>query len=449
MKNKEDGKIQEIKQTRYCLYARKSSESDERQAMSIESQINEMRTLAEREYLFIKEIRQESHSAKSSGLRPVFNQLLIDIRAGEFDAILTWAPDRLSRNAGDLGTLVDLMDQGKLHTIRTFSQSFSNNPNEKFLLMILCSQAKLENDNRGINVKRGMKAKCEAGFRPNMAPLGYLNVMNYNRISYVEIDNERAPIIRQMFHRAGEEGHSGKTIKKWLDRIGFTTRTGKLIALSKVYKSLKNPFYYGEFEFGGKIYKGKHEPLITKELFTKVQLQLVAPDKEWNKKVFPFRSLCYCGTCGGRVTAEEKYKTNKSGGVRKYIYYHCGRHIDYDCDEAYINEEDLIQQLIIHIDEIKLHEVELARYLKQDIDKFHRLRNEVLNQEIISGKLIELDYEAFNHVNKDMAKEYLIYVLKFGTAEERLKVMSAIKTRFILHNKELRIKHIDNGDSNE
>lgn len=96
--------------------------------------------------------------------------------------------------------------------------------------------------------------------------------------------------------------------------------------------------------------------------------------------------------------------------------------------------------MVIHIDEIKLHEVELAQYLKQDIDKFHRLRNEVLNQEIISGKLIELDYEAFNHVNKDMVKEYLIYILKFGTAEERLKVMSAIKTRFILHNKELTIK---------
>jgi len=60
------------------------------------------------------------------------------------------------------------MDQGKLKTIRTFSQSFSNNPNEKFLLMILCSQAKLENDNRGINVKRGLRAKCEAGWRPNM-----------------------------------------------------------------------------------------------------------------------------------------------------------------------------------------------------------------------------------------------------------------------------------------
>lgn len=440
MKNKEDGKIQEIKQIRFCLYARKSSESDERQAMSIESQINEMKILAERESLFIKEVRQESHSAKSSGLRPVFNQLLIDIRAGEFDAILTWAPDRLSRNAGDLGTLVDLMDQGKLRTIRTFSQSFSDNPNEKFLLMILCSQAKLENDNRGINVRRGMRAKCEAGWRPNIAPLGYLNVMNYNRISYVEIDKDRAPIIKQMFTRVAEEKHSGRTLKRWLDRIKFTTRSGKQIALSKVYGILKNTFYYGEFEFGGKIYKGSHEPLITKAIFDKVQKQLMVPEKEWHKKIFPFRSLCTCGSCGERITAEEKYKRYKYGRFKKYVYYHCGRHIDYDCDEPYITEEDLIDQLVLHIDEIKLHETELIRYLREDIDKFHRLRSEVLNQEIMSGKLVELEYDAFDHADKDMVKEYLLYILKHGTAEERIKVLSAVKTRFILHNKELTIQ---------
>lgn len=58
----------------YCLYARKSSESDERQAMSIDSQIKEMQTLAEREELFIKEIREESHSAKTSLSRPVLTR---------------------------------------------------------------------------------------------------------------------------------------------------------------------------------------------------------------------------------------------------------------------------------------------------------------------------------------------------------------------------------------
>lgn len=147
----------------YCLYARKSSEDDKRQAMSIDSQIKEMTDLASREGFIIKEIRRESHSAKESGQRPVFKKLLEDILDGMFTGILSWAPDRLSRNAGDLGMVVDLMDQGKLQQIKTFSQSFSNNPNEKFLLMILCSQAKLENDQKGINVKRGIRAKYNMG----------------------------------------------------------------------------------------------------------------------------------------------------------------------------------------------------------------------------------------------------------------------------------------------
>jgi DNA invertase Pin-like site-specific DNA recombinase len=81
--------------------------------MSIESQVDEMTKIAERDGFKIKEIKRESHSAKSSGSRPVFVELLQDLRKGKFNAILTWAPDRLSRNAGDLGSVVDLMDQGK------------------------------------------------------------------------------------------------------------------------------------------------------------------------------------------------------------------------------------------------------------------------------------------------------------------------------------------------
>ena len=73
MDKPKDGKIREIEQVKYCLYARKSTESDERQAMSIDSQIKEMTDLANRDGLIIKEVRQESHSAKSSGLRPVFS----------------------------------------------------------------------------------------------------------------------------------------------------------------------------------------------------------------------------------------------------------------------------------------------------------------------------------------------------------------------------------------
>src|SRR3989344_848358 len=111
---------------KYCLYARKSSESDEQQALSIDSQAKEMLQMAQRDGLDVVEIKRESHSAKSTGQRPVFNELIADLKAGKFNAILAWHPDRLSRNAGDLGAIVDLMDEGRLIEVRTFGQKFTN-----------------------------------------------------------------------------------------------------------------------------------------------------------------------------------------------------------------------------------------------------------------------------------------------------------------------------------
>ena len=196
------------KPVKYCLYARKSTESEERQVLSIDSQVNEMLQLAEKDNLEIVEIKRESHSAKETLQRPVFNELLDDIRLNKFNGIITWAPDRLSRNAGDLGAIVDLMDQGKLQTIRTHGQIFTNNPNEKFLLMILGSQAKLENDHRGINVKRGLRARCERGLWPTVAPLGYLNQKRMDKKGVVIVDPQRAPVIKKMFEKVAYEKYS-------------------------------------------------------------------------------------------------------------------------------------------------------------------------------------------------------------------------------------------------
>lgn len=425
----------------YCLYARKSTEDDERQAMSIDSQIKEMNDMAVRDGLFIKEIRRESHSAKQSGQRPVFAKLLEDIRSGLFNGILTWAPDRLSRNAGDLGILVDLMDQEKLAQIRTFSQSFSNNPNEKFLLMILCSQAKLENDNRGVNVKRGIRAKCNMGWRPAIAPLGYLNVLGNPADGKLIIpDPERAFIVKQIFEKVGNQGQSGRTIKRWLDRIEFRTKNDKPLALSKIYATLKNPFYYGKFEFplgSGDWYKGRHEPLITKELFDKVQEQLKVPPKEWNKHVFPFKKIFSCGGCGGGITAEVKFRKLKNGYLEKHIYYHCGRNVDYDCEEPYITEKELVRQLIFHLDKVIVNLTGLSKKIHEEIDRFHRLKQHVLHEEYMTGNLSSFNYLVENEQKQEVMRNYVRHILTIGTQEERQEIMRYIKTKFILRDKSI------------
>jgi len=265
---------------KYCLYARKSTEQEDKQALSIESQVREMTTLAEREGLEIVEIKRESHSSKEVGKRPVYNELLQEVREGKFNGILTWAPDRLSRNAGDLGSVVDLMDQKLLIEIRTYGQKFTNNPNEKFLLMILGSQAKLENDNKVVNVKRGLRARCEMGLWPSVPPTGYLPNPDRNKKCEVIKDEQRYDIIKQIYEKVAYNGWSGRKVFYWLrDDIRFTTRRGKPLTLSNIYIILKSTFYYGEFEYpknSDNWYKGKHEPIVTKDLYLQVQKQITA-----------------------------------------------------------------------------------------------------------------------------------------------------------------------------
>jgi site-specific DNA recombinase len=229
---------------KYCLYARKSTESEERQVLSIDSQIKEMLQLAEREGLEIVAMKRESHSAKETGQRPVFNEIIDEIRQKKFNGILTWAPDRISRNAGDLGKIVDLMDAGFLEEIRTFGQKFGNNPNEKFLLMILGSQAKLENDNRGVNVKRGLRTRAEMGLWVGTAPLGYLNQKHMDKKCQVIIDDLRAPVVKKMFEKVAYEKWSGRKVYNWLRfEANFYTRGNKPLTLSGVYRILSHTFW--------------------------------------------------------------------------------------------------------------------------------------------------------------------------------------------------------------
>jgi len=415
----------------YCLYARKSSESDERQAMSIDSQIKEMTELAKKENLIIKEVRHESHSAKESGQRPVFVQLLNDIRNGQFNGILTWAPDRLSRNAGDLGMLVDLMDQEKLLQIRTFSQIFSNNPNEKFLLMILCSQAKLENDQKGINVKRGIRAKCEMGWRPGPPPLGYYN-RAFNGIKDIVVDPDRGPVIKEIFGRVAGNGDSGRTLKRWFDKGRLTTRSGKKVPLSLVYLILKNPFYYGEFEYpigSGNWYKGAHTPLITKEIFNKVQKQLEVPRKaKWRSKGFAFRGLMKCANCKASIVGEEKFRKRLNGEVRRHVYYHCSRSIDYTCKEKYINEEELIKQLIKLIDSFDEKELIISEKLEGSLLAYKKVALGILRQENIE---IQEQTQGIRGYSK--------YVLREGSNQEKSDLVKGLAISLILKDGQIKI----------
>ena len=418
---------------KYVLYARKSTESEERQILSIESQVKEMLQLAERDGLEIVDIRRESHSAKDSGQRPVFKEILEDIRRERFNGILTWAPDRLSRNAGDLGSLVDLMDQKLLLGIKTFGQSFANSPNEKFLLMILCSQAKLENDNKSINVKRGLRTRCEMGLRPGQPPVGYLNERHMDRKCQAIIDPERGPIIKKMFEKVAYEKWSGRKIYHWLKfDINFKSITGKKgLSLGNIFSLLQNPFYYGVFEYplkSGNFYNGKHVPLITKELFDQVQSQVKSNLIQVESKEFAFTKLMTCGLCGSGITADEKFKKQQNGNIHRYVYYGCTKVRDRKCKCGYIEEKELIRQFIDLMDKVNFDDDSIKHKIRAEVERIKKFNNAMLG---IKEKIEVQELDINN---------YAKYILKDGSDIEKRELLGCLKTSIYLDNKSISIK---------
>src|SRR3989344_5130743 len=414
---------------RYCIYCRKSSEAAERQALSIESQAKEMLDLAAGDGLEVVEVRREAHSAKDSGQRPVFNEILADIRRGRFNGLLAWAPDRLSRNAGDLGSVVDLMDQKLLAEIRTHGQIFRNSPNEKFLLMILCSQGKLENDQKGLNVKRGLRARCEMGLWPAQAPTGYLNENRADRRGYVQIDPERAPVVRQMFEKVAYEKWSGRKVYHWL-RFTINLRTAlgnKHLTLSNVHLILQNHFYSGTFEYprgSGAWYRGRHEPIVTKELFDATQAQLKR-DSLTNRedKEFAFTRLMTCGLCGSGITADQKVKTQKNGKVHRYVYYCCTKSRDKNCACGYTREEDLIRQFVNIVEGVDINKVAAGTKLSAEIERFQHFQSVVLGKSREDGPTPKPDIRSFAR-----------YVLEAGSILEKRELLGCVKSPLKLAN---------------
>lgn len=424
---------------KYVLYARKSTEQDEKQALSIDSQVKEMLQIAERENLEIVDIRREAHSAKDSGQRPVFKEILEDLRRERFNGIIVWHPDRLSRNAGDLGSLVDLMDQKLLVQIRTHGQTFTNNPSEKFLLMILCSQAKLENDNKSINVKRGLKTRVEMGLWPAPAPTGYLKEKRIDRKCECFIDPDRGHVIKQMFEKVAYEKWSGRKLYHWLKfDLNFKTAGGnKNLSLGNVYRILESPFYYGVFEYplkSGNWYQGKHKPLITKELYDEVQAQMKSQFVRSENKEFAFTKLICCGLCGSGVTPDEKFKKQKNGNIHRHVYYGCNKSRDRNCSGGYINEADLTKQFEDLMDVIDINEIGIKEKLREEVERFKKFQQVLLNK---TTQIIIQEIDIRN---------YAKYLLREGKDVEKRELLGCLKSKLLLQEKQITLLKHEQGD---
>ena len=339
---------------KFFLYARKSTDVEDKQVLSIDAQITELRAFAKNEKLEIVEEFVEKRTAKIPG-RPIFGEMMRRIEKGEATGILSWHPDRLARNSVDGGQIVYFLDIGNLASLKFPSHWFENTPQGKFSLSMAFVQSKYYVDSLSENTKRGLRQKVRMGIFPSQAPVGYLND---SRTKTIVVEKKKSRIVRLAFERYAKGGQRLEDIANFLAKSGVTTRTGKRISKTKASFILSNPFYIGLFKYGGEIHEGKHEPIISKKLFDEAQEMLKLrgqPERKPQNEPQPFCGLISCASCGMMITGEHKFKRQKNGNVHEYTYYRCTKKSKtIKCPESAVREKELNRQLSSEIQKVSL-----------------------------------------------------------------------------------------------
>ena len=149
-------------------------------------------------------------------------------------------------------------------------------------------------------------------------------------------------------------------------------------------------------EKSGNWYDGKHQPLITRELFDKVQEQLKRDQIVRSEiKEFAFTKLMMCGLCGSGVSAEEKYKKLKDGTSARYVYYGCSRARDKNCKAGYMREEDLIEQLVKVIDKLDISEIGMQHKFEEEVARFNKFQKGILGMQGLTTKVKDVDLRTY------------------------------------------------------
>ena len=347
--------------TKYIAYCRKSRDEADKQILSIEAQIAELKEFAKREHLEVVEFIEEAKTAKMPG-REKFAEVIKKLEKGYANGILAWHPDRLARNSMDGGKIVYLLDTGKLIDLKFPTFWFDNTPQGKFMLSIAFGQSKYYVDNLSENVKRGLRQKLRNGVWPAKAPYGYLNNPKSRGI---DIDLEKSKAIKRAFEMFAEGSHTFTDVTKYLHKFDLRRKNGKPLHINEIRQILSNKFYVGIMNYNGEYHEGNHKCFISKELFQKTQEEIQKRSKHFKKSYrFPFLGLARCSECGAAITAEQHIKFYKTTNRKvTYIYYRCTKKLG-PCSQIPITSFDMETQIRKVVSDVVLPQSWADRWLK-------------------------------------------------------------------------------------
>lgn len=348
-----------MKAKKFFIYARKSSESEERQIQSLDDQLKIMRNKAKSMWVTIVDEFVESMSAKAPW-RYKFNEMIQRLQKWEAEWILSWKLDRISRNPVDTWTIQYMLQKRDIDVIITNDREYY--PEDSWLIMSvetwMANQYILDLIK---NVRRWLDSKYEKGIRPTKAPLWYINDRNNGGLAID--DPERAHIIRKMFDLMLTGDYLPPKIldianDKWWLRTRVKKNTWwNSLSRAMLYKIFKSVFYAGYFYHNWEFKKGIHKPMISLEEYDRIQVLLW---KKWNPRPqnyeFSFTWMIRCWGCWNMITAEIKNRFIKElWGSKKYTYYHCTkRSIKSKCEQKSLRIEELENQILEILSKIEI-----------------------------------------------------------------------------------------------
>lgn len=287
----------------YFAYIRKSEEDRNRQIQSIPKQYDWCKKTAEFREVKITRFFEDSRSGHKLG-RPGFEQMIEQIEQSDTPiGIITWKISRLARNPIDEGKIKYAFMRGKITHIIARDREYREGENQ-IIMGVDFGQATQFSIELSKDVKEGMRKKIEKGFRPVKAPYGYKNdPFGKKGERKIFIDESYFEPIQMLFKLYLTGNYSIPELIKKMTKKGILTNKGKPFAHSTVHNMLRNPFYYGEFLWKGKLEKGSHPPMISKGEFRKIQLLLNRKNEPYSSKYQNYYSgLIKCGHCASTVT---------------------------------------------------------------------------------------------------------------------------------------------------
>lgn len=320
-----DDNEQDISKLRYVLYARKSEEDKSRQIRSIPDQIADCKLFAASLNLNVVKVLTETKSAKIPNRRPVFRQMIKDVKAGMYDAILSWNPDRLARNMLEGGEIINLVDENVLKDLKFKTHFFTKDANGKMLLGMAFVLSKQYSDDLSQKITRGVRGNFSEGKTPT-PKYGYTN-----ENGIYKPDGKNYDLMCDAWGMRAR-GISIENIAGFLHENGFyrtVKSTGKKLymTMQKLSDIFKDPFYYGVLiskRTGDKVNLREaysFVPAVSEDDFFTVQkltYRKIFPSKPHKQSFYPFRQMVYCEFCGSSMVVAPS-----TGKTKRYLSFRC------------------------------------------------------------------------------------------------------------------------------